>query len=255
MSEISNLANYIQSDLLQGVKHGFFTRQGGVSKGYFGTLNTGKNKGDNLEDVVKNRKIVCRSLDMPEDSLILSIQKHTSDPFYVTTNFDPNFIPEVDALVTDVKGLLLGVQTADCVPILMYDSKKSIISAVHAGWKGALGGIIKNTIEMMQDIGTENTKDISVAIGPCIWQESYEVGLEFEEILKDRKFLLPIQNNQKFLFDLKGYVKDCLLNQEVEKISDSPYNTFKEEELFFSYRRKTLKKEPDFGVQVSCIAL
>lgn len=247
---------FLTSSLLHPICHGFFTRIGGVSTSYFESLNTGNNKGDSIQNTIENRSRICNILGQNPNSLVLGAQKHTTDVMYVDKPFD-NELPIIDGLVTDIRRLVLAIQTADCVPVLLADPKKGIIAAVHAGWRGATEGILDNAVKLMKEVSTNHASDLIAAIGPCIWQRSYEVGPEFQTILKDSpQFLInhPIQR-EHFLFDLPGYVKNALNNLGIEQISHSPYDTFTEESMFFSYRRSTIRKEPQFGVQLSCISL
>ena len=237
---------------LSHIKHGFFTREGGTSEGDFKSLNVTYNRGDDSENVAENRRRVCEALKNDPQRLVTINQIHSSKVLTVTEPFK-NPSPEGDALVTNVKGVTLGISTADCVPILLADSKKSVIAAVHSGWKGALGDIIDNTLIAMQELGA-NLKDIHAAIGPCIWQESYEVSPEFQQLIPE-DFLMPSSRPAHYLFDLPGYVTYRLKKGGVSVISSSPFNTYAHPEKFFSYRRKTHLGEKNFGNSLSTITL
>jgi YfiH family protein len=254
-----NSVPFFTSEVLSNIskiKHGFFTRQGGVSSNYFSSLNTGNNKGDLIANTHENRKRICQTLGFDIKNLILVLQQHTNQAIYVDRPFEVDKMPTVDAMVTDVSGVLLGVQTADCVPILLSSQKKPVIAAIHAGWRGAVSGIITNTINKMKLIGKVDANDIRAAIGPCIWQLSYEVGPEFKKILgTENNYLIPSAKENHFMFDLPSFVVNALKQNGIKHISRSPYDTFSNGDKFFSYRRSTLKKDPHFGVQMSCIGL
>ncbi|MCX7337762.1 MAG: peptidoglycan editing factor PgeF [Alphaproteobacteria bacterium] len=239
--------------VLSHVHHAFFTRQGGTSQGAFDSLNTGHYKGDDVEAVEENRRRICYKFGLDRDCLRLLRQEHT-DIVHVT-GMHSTGIPTGDGHVATVSGVLLGIQTADCVPLLFADRNRPIIGAVHAGWRGAVGGVIENTIKTMVDQGSI-VKDIVVAIGPCIWQDSYEVSADFYEALKDHaEFFKPGKRVGHYQFDLPGYVSNRLRLAGVESICPSPADTFANEDRFFSFRRKTLRQDAHFGCQVAVIAI
>lgn len=237
---------------LPHINHGFFTREGGTSTGDFKSLNVTYDRGDAFENVKENRRRVCETLRNAPHRLVTINQVHSSKVLIVTEPFKSP-PPEGDALVTNVNGLTLGIFTADCVPILLADSKTPVIAAVHSGWKGALSDVIDNTLIAMQELGT-NLKNIHAAIGPCIWQEFYEVGPEFQQLIAE-DFLIPSSRPDHYLFDLPGYVTYRLKQGGVSAISPSPFNTYAHPERFFSYRRKTHLGEKNFGNSLSTITL
>ncbi|CAO4844347.1 MAG: Polyphenol oxidase [Holosporales bacterium] len=236
--------------------HGFFTRCGGLSRGLFTSLNCGYGKGDDPIAVAVNRENVTIgiaerfNLALPYD-LAVNTQIHSNKVVFIKK---PDEMCEADALVTKKKRLLLGVLTADCCPILLADHENKIIAAVHAGWRGAKDGIIQNTVRMMKEKGA---KAIHAAIGPCLWAEHFSVKDDFlsafEQDQKAHQFFL--QTKKDILFDFPAYIYDILSSCALASVTKSPYDTYTEEDLFFSYRRKTHKNEPFFGVQLSVIGL
>lgn len=242
--------------------HAFFTRQGGVSTGIFESLNCTKGKGDNDLHVDENRK---RCIDYMEQKynfeqkprFVFGKQVHSNIVLFVDKPFQDNF-PEADAYVTNHKNLLLSVFTADCCPILFYDEINRVIGATHAGWKGVFSGIIENTIDVMIEKGALR-ENIKAAVGPCLHQQSFEVTSEFLEQFQEQSSgnrASYIQNlKDKYYFDLVSYVQERLKNKGVIHIDVLPFNTYEEEDLFFSYRRAKHKNYSSYGAQLSCIGL
>lgn len=252
----------IRADCLSdvaGVSHGFFTRQGGVSTGLYGALNCGLGSKDDPNLVRQNRTRVARALGAPNDEVITLYQVHSATALAVDGPFEPRKIPTADALVTRTPGLVLGALAADCTPVLFADPKSRIIAAAHAGWRGALGGILESTIEAMIGLGARRGR-IRAAIGPCINQAAYEVGPEFEA-----EFLCADPANVQFFqrpspeararFDLPGYVEHRLSRAGLDVVERRSLCSYDNESLFFSYRRAKLRKEPDYGRQISAIVL
>ena len=249
---------YLTSSLLKEIpylQHGFFTRVGGESSGFYATLNTGFEKGDDPEAIYENRRRICKTFDLTPEDLGLVRQEHTDIVYTITKPFPKEATPVGDALITTTPNLLIGVQTADCVPILLADKTKPLVAAVHSGWKGAVGGVIESTINSMKEQGAK-TENIVAALGPCIWQESYEVSQEFFDNLKgSEQFFKSGKRQGHYQFDLPGYVINCLKAAGVSKVAPSMANTFPDEENFFSFRRKTLTKADHFGNQISVICI
>ena len=247
---------YLTSDALTKiphVKHGFFTRVGGESTGCYATLNTSLKKGDDPRCVYANRHSICKVFGLSIENLGLVSQEHTNTARFITEPFPRDAIPVGDALVTTTKNLLIGMKTADCVPILLADKTQPIVAAAHAGWRGAVGGVIENTIQLMQEKGAQ-PENIVAALGPCIWQQSYDVDQRFVDNLKDdaRSFIHKTQSGTHH-FDLPGYVTDRLNKLGVAAVSPSPADTFSDSERFFSFRHKTTTNAADFGNQLSVI--
>lgn len=239
------------------IRHGFFTREGGVSTGLYTSLNCGPGSADQPAAVAENRGRVMAMMDLPETALITVHQAHTADVATVTGPWAEGSRPTADAMVTTVPGLALGILTADCAPVLLADRKNGIVAAAHAGWKGAIGGVLENTIARMVELGAK-PKNIVGAIGPCIGQRSYEVGPDFPtaflaESADNADFFAPSRRDGHFLFDLPGYVSRKLARLGLIDVTRVPADTCRDGARFFSYRRATLNNEPDYGRQVSVI--
>lgn len=248
----------IQCDSLKSfndIQHGFTTRQGGVSTGFFDSLNVAKNKGDADANVMENRRRIAFTLQAKPENLITLLQTHTNKVEIVDETWDSTMAKEADALVTKTPNKLLGIMTADCVPVLLADPKNRVIGAVHAGWRGAVTGILENTVTAMIACGAEASQ-IHAAIGPCIWQQSYEVDQQFYDNLPQAANLFvrsPKENH--WLFDLPGFVMHQLQQQKIGNITPSQYDTYNHPDMFFSFRRKTHKNESNFGCSLSAIIL
>lgn len=244
------------------IQHAFFGRQGGYSKGVFASLNTSFRVPDLQQNVVKNREIISTYFNLPSSKLLTLHQVHSNKILFVenNTSFKESNTMEADGMVTNQTGIILSIITADCLPILFAHKTKPLIAAIHCGWQGLINGIIPNTIHHFKTMGY-STKDLVVGIGPCIHQESYEVDQTFyNNFLQQNnayeKFF-AFSNNKKFLFNLPACATYILVKNNilVKNINVLPYNTYKEEELFFSHRRATHKKEVSRGLQLSCISL
>lgn len=246
---------YLQAPILStipGIRHGFFTRQGGVSQGIFAELNVARDKPDNPDHVQENRRRIAGSLGFDVNNLITVRQMHTPDVRVVDGPFEGD-LPEADALITTTPGLLIGVLTADCVPVLLSTPAGDMVAAVHAGWRGATSGILEATIQQMNDLGGS---DVVAALGPCIWQESYEVSQEFYDNLAHvPTFFKTGHRPNHWQFDLPGYVISRLTQAGVRQITPSPANTYADPDCFFSCRRETILKEPNFGCALSGIGI
>lgn len=246
---------YLQASLLadiKGIKHGFFTRQGGVSQGDFATLNVGREVGDPDECVQENRRRISQTLGFDEKKLIIIRQRHTPNVMVVDRPFEGD-LPEADALITTTPNLFIGVLTADCVPVLLATAKGDMVAAVHAGWRGAVGGVLENTLEKMKALGA---KEIQAALGPCIWQDNYEISQEFYDNLRNApSFFKPGNRPNHWQFDLPGYVTHRLQQTGIEHISPSLANTYTDPARFFSCRRKTILGERAYGNGFSGIGI
>jgi len=237
------------------ITHCFFSRKGGFSKGIYKSLNCGKGSKDNQKDVVKNLSLVSQKLSIKKNNLILMNQTHSNKIIEIKKNNLKRKI-DADAMITKIKGLALGVVTADCVPILIYDFNNEVVGCIHAGWKGAISDIIKNTVSKIKDLNSKNK--IFASIGPCIGKKSYEVDSAFYE-----KFLSESKKNKKYfsnkvknkkLFNLRKFVADKLIELDV-RIDHVNYDTFSERNNFFSYRRSCKLKQNDYGRCISVICL
>ncbi len=237
------------------VKHCFFSRKNGVSKGIYKSLNCGRGSNDTKRNVSNNLGFVAKKMGVKKSSLILMHQTHSNKVIEIKKkNFKKKII--ADAMITRMKGVALGVLTADCVPIILYDKKNEIIGCIHAGWKGAYSNIVKNTIYKIKKIKTSNK--IYASIGPCIGKKSYEVDINFY-----KKFLRKSSNNKKYfsskndnkkLFDLRRFITDQLLKFRVS-IDQISRDTYSEKSNFFSFRRSTNLQQKDYGRCISAISM
>lgn len=244
---------------LPGIRHGFFTRQGGCSDGIFASLNCGLGSGDDGDRVRRNRALVAEKLDVAADRLVTVYQHHSSDVVEVSEPWATEARPKADAMVTAARGLAIGVLTADCGPILFADSEAGVIGAAHAGWKGALGGVTESILAAMEKLGARRNRIVAV-LGPTISQAAYEVGPEFPEHFLDadggnKKFFRPSERAHHSYFDLPGYLTARLRSEGVGHVADLGLCTLTHETRFFSYRRATHRREPDYGRLISAITL
>jgi len=244
-------------DSLDGIRHGFFTRHGGTSAGLYESNNCGLGTADSRECIEKNRTQNASRLAL--NALVTAYQQHTPDVIVVEGPWGQDNAPKGDALVTKSKGIALGILTADCAPVLLADRDAQVIGAAHAGWKGALSGVLANTVSAMESLGAQRS-NIVAAIGPCIAQTSYEVGPEFmnrfvSDDKKSEKYFTPPKSNGHVHFDLTGFVKDRLLEIEVGTIAALNEDTCAQSDMYFSYRRSVLNKESDYGRQLSAIGM
>lgn len=240
-----------------GIRHGFFTRAGGVSTGIYASLNCGPGSGDSAEAVAENRLRVARHLGANADQLMTPWQVHGSVALPIAEPWpDAATRPRADALVTASPGLVVGVLTADCAPVLFADPVARVVAAAHAGWKGALGGIIESTIVEMERLGADRRR-ILAAIGPCIGPQAYEVGPEFKTafLSADTQFgsYFTPGAGDKSWFDLPGFVASRLHHAGIAAASDLGACTYSDESRFFSFRRVTHRKEADYGRQIAAI--
>lgn len=237
----------------------FFSRQGGVSGGIYASLNCGPGSNDDRAHVMDNRARAMAVLEQEPDHLVTVHQHHSPDVIRVVQTWPLASAPKADAMVTTEPGIALGILTADCAPVLFADADNGVIGAAHAGWKGALGGVIDATVAMMTQAGAE-LGNICAAVGPCIAQESYEVGAEFrsaflEAATGNARFFLPGDAAGKFQFDLPGYVRHRLEECCVGSVEVLGLDTYADAERFFSYRRATHLGESDYGRELSAIVL
>ncbi|WP_020591102.1 peptidoglycan editing factor PgeF [Kiloniella laminariae] len=245
---------------LNGIRHGFFTRQGGVSTGLYSSLNCGFGADEPRENVLENRSRALARMDSPDASLVTAYQFHSADVHIVEQTWtSPEGAPRGDALVTNRPGIALGIMTADCTPVLFADPLAGVIGAAHAGWQGAIKGVTDSTLLAMEKLGAKR-ENIHVAIGPCIAQMSYEVGAEFaqrfcEEQESNLEYFIPSPREGRFLFDLRRYVGSRLKQSGIKQLSVSKNDTYSEADLFFSYRRSCHLKEADYGRGLSAIVL
>ncbi len=244
---------------LPGLVHGFSTREGGVSAGIYASLNCGVGSKDNQEHVAENRTRFAGQLGTTPENLVSLYQVHSPDVVVVEEPWARTDAPKADALVTSRAGLALGVLSADCVPVLFADHESKIVGAAHAGWRGALSGVLEATIDAMVHLGAERGR-ISTCIGPAISQQVYEVGNEFrenflEEDSKSSGFFHQKNGQERPHFDLKGYVATRLKTAGAGNVDDLKLCTYRDTKRFFSYRRSCHRNEADYGRQISAIMI
>jgi YfiH family protein len=239
-----------------GIRHGFFGRQGGTSAPPYDSLNMALRTGDLRENVLTNRRIVAEALGA--ENLVVARQVHGTTTIRVTAPWAPDDAPEADALVTTVPNLVIAVTTADCAPVLLCDPQAGVVGAAHAGWKGALDGIVESVVAAMVEAGAEHSR-IAAAVGPCIQRRSYQVGPEFESRFRDQDpqsdGFFTAGRGDRFYFDLESYVCQRLGRAGVTTVQASGLDTVAEPERFFSYRRTTLAGGGPFGTHASAIAI
>jgi len=247
----------LRSEKIGDTPHGFLGRKGGASTGIHAGLNVGLGSDDDRETVMQNRDI-ARDAVLPNSTLVMVHQVHSPDVITVTEPIDMDARPHADAMVTDRPGLLLGILTADCVPVLFRDANAGVVGAAHAGWKGAIGGVTDSTLDAMEKLGG-NRANITCAIGPCIAQKSYEVDEGFA-----RRFVDADAQNERFFgagkaghfqFDIEGYVASRLAAAGVSRVDLLGQDTYSQPDRFYSYRRSCHRQEPDYGRQVSLIGM
>ena len=240
----------------KNVKHCFFSKRGGFSKGIYKSLNCGQGSRDSKKNINKNLDFVSKKIKVSKNKLVLMYQTH-SNRVIIINNKNKNLVKfKADAILTKIKGIALGVVTADCVPIILFDTNNHIIGCIHAGWKGAISGIIENTIEKFKELSSRNK--IFATVGPCIGEKSYEVSQDFYKkfISKSKKnsiYFINKKNNKK-LFNLRKYVNDKLLKLNV-KVDNINKDTFREKSNFFSYRRSQKLGQNDYGRCISVISM
>ncbi|HYS89358.1 MAG TPA: peptidoglycan editing factor PgeF [Bradyrhizobium sp.] len=243
---------------IPGLRHAFFTREGGVSDGIYTSLNGGLGSQDDPTNVAENRRRMAAQMGVTPEHFLSAHQIHSPDAVVATGPSQDASRPRADAIVTRVQGLAIGVTAADCGPILLVDPNARVIGAAHAGWKGALSGILESTVEAMEKLGAEPS-GIVAAIGPLIRQHSYEVGGEFVERFvqadaENTLFFIPSAREGHAMFDLAGFIRMRLENAGVMMIDDIGVDTYSDER-FYSYRRSVHLGEPDYGRHVHAIAL
>jgi purine-nucleoside/S-methyl-5'-thioadenosine phosphorylase / adenosine deaminase len=244
---------------LPGVRHGFFTRQGGVSEGIYASLNTGPGSGDEPACVAENRRRAAAGLGLPPEALVTGYQVHSAKVAVVDSGWPPPFAPQVDGIVTGVSGLICAALAADCAPVLIADPEARVVGAVHAGWRGALAGVVQSAVRAMVEQGADPAR-MFAAVGPCIGPKSYEVGLEFLDAFvaadpDHAQFFAPGARPEKRLFDLPAFVLAQLAETGVARAEWIGRDTYAEAELFFSNRRAVHRGETDYGRLLSAIAL
>ena len=237
------------------IKHCFFSRKNGFSKGIYSSLNCGRGSKDKKKNIFKNLNYISKKMLVGNDKLILMNQTHSVKVIEIKKSNIKRKINS-DAMITKIRGLALGVVTADCIPVIVYDLNNGIVGCIHAGWKGAFFGVIENTINKIKKLNSNNK--IFASIGPCIGSKSYEVDLIFLKNFlvksKKNKKYFSYKNKNKRLFNLREFVADKLKKLKV-KVDHVNHDTFKEKVNFFSYRRSYKLKQNDYGRCISVIRL
>lgn len=241
-----------------GIRHGFFTRAGGYSTGIYAGLNCGLGSKDERASVMRNREAVAAALGTSVDRLLTANQVHSADALAVTVPWGYDNRPKVDALVTATPGLAIAVLTADCAPVLFADCEARVVGAAHAGWRGAVSGVLDACVRGMEKLGARRER-IAAAVGPCISQPNYEVGPDFESQVTEmdpasRPFFAAGPRGRAH-FDLPGYVAFRLQGLYLGRVETRAPCTFDDATLFFSYRRGGKAGETDYGRQISAIVL
>ena len=243
---------------IPGLRHAFFTRDGGVSDGIYAGLNGGIGSNDDPANVAENRRRMAERMGVTPRHFLTLFQIHSPDVVVATAPWDAASRPRADAIVTRTEGLAIGVTAADCGPVLFVDPNARVIGAAHAGWKGALTGVVESTVDAMEKLGAERG-GIVAAIGPLIRQPSYEVGNEFVERFvqadaENTLFFIPSEREGHAMFDLAGFIRMRLENAGVLMIDDIGADTYSDDR-FYSYRRSVHRHEPDYGRHVHAIVL
>ena len=237
------------------INHCFFSRKNGFSKGIYKSLNCGRGSRDSKKNIIKNLQFVSEKINVSRRKLILMHQTHSNKVIEINKkNMKKKII--ADAIITKERGVALGVVTADCVPILLFDYKNKIVGCIHAGWKGAFSGILKKTIDKFKSLGSSN--QIFASIGPCIGYKSYEVDIKFfkkftNRSIRNKQYFLK-KNKKKKLFNLRKFVAHKLIDLDV-RVDHVKHDTFIEKNYFFSYRRSSKLEEADYGRCISVISL
>jgi polyphenol oxidase len=244
---------------LDGLAHGFFTRGGGHSTGIFASLNCGLGSGDDPDLVKMNRDVVARAIGVAEGHVVTAHQVHSAEVVEVTEVWPLDGRPKVDGLVCRTKGICLGVLTADCGPVLFADAEVGVIGCCHAGWKGALGGVMEATVSAMMELGAKRENIVAV-LGPTISQAAYEVGPEFPKPFLEQSsahgaFFVPSVKANHFMFDLPAFLRQRMKGLGLKAVHDLGLCTYADEARFYSYRRATHRGEADYGRLISAIAL
>lgn len=244
--------------VLPGVRHAFFTRQGGVSQGIYATLNGGRGSADSDAHVIENRLRMTAALGVADGRLATPHQIHSAIAVIADEPWSKGEAPQADAVVTSIPGLAIGIGTADCGPVLFADPDAGIIGAAHAGWKGAFTGVLDNTVAAMEAIGARRERIVAV-LGPSISQANYEVGPEFvtrftQAVPDNERYFAPSARDGHAMFDLNAYTVDRLSAAGVQAHALNRC-TYAEEDLFFSFRRTTHRGEPDYGRLISSIVM
>ena len=247
----------LASRALDGVAHGFLGRRGGVSEGVCAGLNVGLGSADDRSAIGENRRRAVAAV-APGTELVTLHQVHSADAIHVTAPYLDDSRPKADAMVTDRPSLVLGILTADCAPVLLADRQAGVVAAAHAGWKGALGGVVEATVARMERLGADRSR-IAAVVGPCIARKSYEIDdgflRRFAESDPEFERFFALGREGHHQFDLEGFVLSRLAASGLTRIEALGEDTYSQPERFFSFRRATHRGEADYGRQISLIGL
>jgi YfiH family protein len=255
-------ADAVHSSLLSGfprIRHAFFTRAGGVSEGVYASLNGGTGSNDDQTKVSENRARMATALGVKPERFLTCYQIHSPDVVTVEAPWTHETRPRADAMVTRTPNIAIGISTADCGPVLFADAEANVIGGAHAGWRGAFTGVLEATIATMEKLGADRTR-IAAALGPMIRQNNYEVGPEFVARFRDadaanERFFKPSARAGHAMFDLAAYIAHRLERAGIAQIDDLDLCTYADADRFYSYRRMSLRKEPDYGRHINAIVL
>jgi len=242
----------------ENIKHCFFSRKNGFSKGHFLSLNCGLGSSDKRENVLKNLNFVSKKIGCKDEVLITLNQIHSNKVIYFENENSIKNNLSGDAIVTKIKNVAIGILSADCAPILLYDHSKKIIGCIHSGWKGALNGVIRNTVKKFKELDS-NIDNLTAVVGPCIGKENYEVKIDFYkrfvgQNLKYEEFFKKIAD-EKYIFDLRAFINNEISDSNIKNIENITMDTFSEKDFFYSYRRACVNKEKDYGRCISVILM
>ena len=242
----------------ENIKHCFFSRKNGFSKGYYESLNCGLGSNDKKENILKNLELVSEKIGCTKESLIILNQIHSNHVIHFNNKTSVKNKLTGDSIVSEVRNIGISILTADCASVLFYEPNKKIIGCAHVGWKGALNGIIKNTVRKFNDLNSNNN-DLIAVVGPCIKKDNYEVKIDFFERFtyqdKNNEIFFEKINDEKYKFDLRSFINKELSNLNIKNIDNIEMDTFSESEFFYSYRRSSFKKEKDYGRCISVILM
>ncbi len=240
------------------IKHCFFSRKNGFSKGIYKSLNCGLGSNDEKKNVLKNLELVSSKIGCKQNLLVTLNQVHSNKVVYFENEQSIKNKLTGDAIISKTKNVGFGILSADCAPILFYDPQKKIIGCAHAGWKGALNGVVKNTIKKFNELDTKSN-DLIAVVGPCIKKENYEVKPDFyEKFISNNKkntIFFEKKNNEKYTFDLRKFINNEIINMDIKDIENIEMDTFSEKEFFYSCRRSHFNKEKDYGRCISVILM
>ena len=242
----------------KNIKHCFFSRKNGISQGVYESLNCGLGSNDNKINVLKNLELVSKEIGCKKELLITLNQTHSNKVIYFENNSDIKNKIQGDAIIAKVKNVGISILSADCAPIFFYDPRNEIIACAHSGWRGALNGIITNTIKKFNEINSKN-EDLIAVVGPCIGKENYEVKEDFFEKFvnknyKNESFFKKISND-KYKFDLRAFINKEIADLNVKNIENIDIDTYSQKDFFYSYRRSQINKEKDYGRCISVILM